>query len=545
MAANSTPTTMKPLLRSFPLKGLASLLALGAVGLCSTRAQAATDYWNGGNGTWDSSTTSVWAGGTLPTSGDDIVFNTAGINGAATVTLSGIQSVNSVTINNTGATSFTTTTTSYVNYGAGGLTINSGAGAVTIGNYGLSASQTWTNASASAASWNGGMVANSAVTTPMTLTINGGTWNGGAGANVLMDNSTTGKTTLVVTGGASVSFQKVNGYSGGTYINSGSLSEKAAGAAGSGTIYLGDAANTGAAATLAVNINGTQTNNMVVQGTGLATIAPTGSGVTTTLSGTVTLNNNLTVASSGTLSSSPVLILSGAISGTGGFTLNSTSTNKTNLTLSGTNTYTGATTVNNGILLVNGSTTSATTVLATSASSAVLGGTGTIGGAVTVGAASGGSTGLSIIDAGTTGTVGTLAINGGLTFNSTSGKPELAFELNSTTATADKIVVTGNLVIGAGTLLSGTDLGTGSFAAGTVINLLSYTGTLTGTFNGYADGSSITVGSNTYTINYGTAVANEITLTFAAVPEPSTWALLGIGSALLAARFRKRLSATA
>ncbi|HEY8966577.1 MAG TPA: PEP-CTERM sorting domain-containing protein, partial [Candidatus Methylacidiphilales bacterium] len=116
---------------------------------------------------------------------------------------------------------------------------------------------------------------------------------------------------------------------------------------------------------------------------------------------------------------------------------------------------------------------------------------------------------------------------------------------NSTTATADKIVVTGNLVIGAGTLLSGTDLGTGSFAAGTVINLLSYTGTLTGTFNGYADGSSITVGSNTYTINYGTAVANEITLTFAAVPEPSTWALLGIGSALLAARFRKRLSATA
>ena len=55
------------------------------------------------------------------------------------------------------------------------------------------------------------------------------------------------------------------------------------------------------------------------------------------------------------------------------------------LILVGTNTYTGATTVNAGTLLVNGSTVSGSAV-AVNNSGTVLGGTGTIGGTVNVNA---------------------------------------------------------------------------------------------------------------------------------------------------------------
>jgi fibronectin-binding autotransporter adhesin len=73
--------------------------------------------------------------------------------------------------------------------------------------------------------------------------------------------------------------------------------------------------------------------------------------------------------------------LTGVLSGTGASGVNKTGAGT--LVLSGTNSYTGATNVNQGTLLVNGNQSAATGAV-TVASTATLGGTGTIGGAVTV-----------------------------------------------------------------------------------------------------------------------------------------------------------------
>jgi hypothetical protein len=46
------------------------------------------------------------------------------------------------------------------------------------------------------------------------------------------------------------------------------------------------------------------------------------------------------------------------------------------------------------------------------------------------------------------------------------------------------------------------------------------------------------VASNWYTINYGTVVANDITLT--SIPEPQTWAMLLGGMGVLVGYMRRR-----
>ncbi len=129
------------------------------------------------------------------------------------------------------------------------------------------------------------------------------------------------------------------------------------------------------------------------------------------------------------------------------------------LTLSGTNTYSGDTTVRNGTLLVNnaaGSGTGSGTV--TVVSGATLGGTGTIGGPVTVnGTLAPGNNGA-----------GTLTISNNLVVNNGA---VLQYDLGTS---SDRTVVSSNLTLG-GTL-NITD--SGGFGAGTY-TLFTYTSTLT------------------------------------------------------------------
>ncbi|MGC4013411.1 MAG: autotransporter-associated beta strand repeat-containing protein [Luteolibacter sp.] len=208
-----------------------------------------------------------------------------------------------------------------------------------------------------------------------------------------------------------------------------------------------------------ININGlsqttaSTTNKVVNNGTGTSTLTVGNNNATSTFAGIVADNT-----------------------GTGG-TLALTKTGTGTLTLSGTNTYTGTTTVTGGTLAGSGCATS-NTVVQTGATLAPGAGIGTF-----------------------------LCKGGTLASGAT-----LAIEIDSTGDTADKLDSTvGNIDI-TGATVSFTEIGTGTIPAGTKLAIIDYTGkTLTGAFTGYAEGTSITVGANTFTLSY--VDSSKVTLT--------------------------------
>lgn len=172
------------------------------------------------------------------------------------------------------------------------------------------------------------------------------------------------------------------------------------------------------------------------------------------------------------------------------------------VTLTGVNSYTGTTTVSTGMLLVNapGSLDAASAV---AVNGGTLGGTGMIHGSITL--ASGAT-----LAPGSTNSIGTLTANGGVSL--VSGSTLVAQIQTGISPTADKLVVTGTLDLGGSTLTLG-NLGTAHPPSGTKFTIASYT-TLTGTFSGYADGATVSDGSNNYTLDYNDdATPNTITLT--------------------------------
>jgi autotransporter-associated beta strand protein len=251
------------------------------------------------------------------------------------------------------------------------------------------------------------------------------------------------------------------------------------------------------------------------------------SGGTTTQSITLTL----TGANTGTNTVSGVISNGGAVGGVG---VNKTGTGS--WTLSGANTYTGATTVNAGSLFVNGSTASGSAVTVNNSGS-TLGGNGTISGSVNV-ASSGANLSPGATGGGSTAILhtGALTLSSGSNFN---------VDLNSggTAGTNyDQVRITGsgtitlsNLVVTAGSGLAVNDK---------FFIMLDNTGsTITGTF---AQGATVTANNgNIFAINYADngddgPLANDISLTLTAIPEPGTWVAGGLAFAALAFTQRRR-----
>ena len=216
------------------------------------------------------------------------------------------------------------------------------------------------------------------------------------------------------------------------------------------------------------------------------------------------------------------------------------------LTLSSANNYSGATNVNAGKLLINGSTSSTTAV--TVADGATLGGSGAIGGSVTV---QGGGTfapgnGVESI------ATGNLALLASAIF---------AQEIDKSAAmgiSGDLTATTGSLGITSGAILTLTELGTsGAWGVGDKITLIGYS---TGIWNGglftylgntLTDDSNFTFSGIGWTFNYDdttfgdnyqsdlsafTGSARYVTMT--AIPEPRTALLGGLGLLMLMRRRR-------
>ena len=209
------------------------------------------------------------------------------------------------------------------------------------------------------------------------------------------------------------------------------------------------------------------------------------------------------------------------------------------LTLTNTNTYTDATTVNGGILNVTGSTASGSAVTVGGASATgtpKLTGSGTINGAVTVKSAGVGAAGtLSAGDSTSLSKVGTLTMGSTLAFESGSiFEWDINANKSGATGTAgtdfDKVSVTGNITVDNAAIFK-VVFGTGVSMADAFWSTpyVTQTWDIATIFGkGFTSGAfAPTVQTSTDVSSYGSFTINGTSLTWTAVPEPTT-ALAGL-----------------
>jgi autotransporter-associated beta strand protein len=172
-------------------------------------------------------------------------------------------------------------------------------------------------------------------------------------------------------------------------------------------------------------------------------------------------------------------------------------------TLSGANTYTGGTTVSEGVLLAHSKQGSATGTGDVTVNGGVLGGNGIVGGRVSIDAGG-------FLSPGRDGP-GTLRIKRALRFNSNG---TYLCELQTAMGKADAVVAR-NVKIKPGASASIDDIDTIALPPGTVFTIINNTGArpISGTFSNLADGSIFVLGANVYQANYEGGDGNDLTLT--------------------------------
>lgn len=402
--------------------------------------------------------------------------------------------------------------------GAGSIVINTAGTAKLSGTHAYSDNTTLT---AGTLDINGGLTLASNLTSAVGTTVT----NTGAAGNL----TSTGNKAMTLNGNVTgaLTIQKSqntltltgdNTYSGGTVLGTSTML-----VIGSDTaLGTGDLTTTGS--TIGIRSDSmtarTLTNNVIMGGNNVFGSHSNGTLVGGNLSfGDLSLggsNRDLTVTNA--LTSFASLSNSGTLTKKGSGTLQ--------IRADAASTFAGRLVVNEGTLLVDATLSSIVGNNQVDAAG-ILGGSGTIGGTQT--------TVSGTVSPGGNGTAGTLTFTNNLIFNSTT---KLTFDLGAVDA-SDKIAITsGALQIGAG-LLNFDDFTFNTiagFAGGTytlidVLSLTSISGTL-------GDSLSGTVGGQAATLSIS---GNDLILTVAAIPEPSTVAVLLGGVVLgVATTLRRR-----
>jgi autotransporter-associated beta strand protein len=510
-------------LRATSIAGLLPALVL-LLSIQSSHAASAT--WLATPATGDWNTAANWTTGGPPNgSADTATFASSNITG---VSLSNFTEVNGIVFN-AGASAFTITASPTLQLtltiSGVGITNNSGI------------AQNFVTAVDQPGNRGAIFFVNGATAGSLTTFINNGAFAACttcAGETDFFNTSTAGNGTFIMNGGAAanaagghMNFSSTSTAGNGAFtINGGAVS-----LAGGGLISFGDTTNAGNAILIvngglgggvggliqfsSASTGGTARVEVFGNGTGdftngnLDISSHSLPGVTIGSiegSGAVFLGaNNLTVGSNNLSTAFSGKIQDGGIGGGTGGSL--TKMGRGKLTLSRASTYTGGTTVSKGTLFVTNRTGSATGTGTVLVKAGTLSGTGKITGAVTV--ASG--TAAAILAPGIGTSTGTLTILSTLAFNANA---TYQVDLNSSTPAADQVVAKG-VTINSGALVTIDDLGISVLASGTVFTIISNTAAtpIAGTFSNLADGSTLTVGSNTYLVSYEGGTGNDLTLT--------------------------------
>jgi autotransporter-associated beta strand protein len=362
------------------------------------------------------------------------------------------------------------------------------------------------------------IVRNNSATTASTLTVGNG---GGSGTfNGVIQNGAAATLALVKAGAGNQTLVNTNTFTGGTRIDAGILT-------------LGHATDT---ITGAVNVNG----GTLALGTNSDTV------------GAVTLTSGSITSSTGVLTGTSYAVQSGSVSAIlGGSGIALTKSTAGTVTLTGNNTYTGATSVNAGTLIVNGSLAAGSAVSV--GANGTLGGTGTINGAVTITGAHtpGTSPGIQTFASDLTYSGGNSTVQWELVENTTTNPP-------NPNADYDQVIVGGSLNFAGATALSLVFDGVGSsvlwsdtfWSSNQTWTLYDVSGSTTNFGNlSLAAGSYLDSGSNalasarpgaSFSISQ---TGSDVLISYVAVPEPATIAILGAGVGLLGLRVARRRKA--
>jgi len=224
-------------------------------------------------------------------------------------------------------------------------------------------------------------------------------------------------------------------------------------------------------------------------------------------SGAVSLGqNNLTVGTNNLTTSFAGTIKDGENGSGGSLTKTGTGT----LTLSGANSYTGTTTINQGVFLAANATGSATGPGTVNVNSGTLGGRGVISGALTIGTGSG--AGALLAPAFGSSKQVTLTVQASLTLQA-DATYIYTFKARSTQSKTDLLVADGVVITGARIKLKGKTQGT--LTPGLILTVITNTSAnpITGTFSNLADGAIVNVNGNNLQASYIGGDGNDLTLT--------------------------------